>query len=93
MPAHKHENLMAQYAQDALQSATPWELWEFKYDFCAYWGACPGNPSWDNDAQYRRKPAALWGLQRGGAMSDAVELDHLRGDLQEAARVALWGSK
>lgn len=30
MTAHKHANLMMQYAQDAAESVTPWEMWEYK---------------------------------------------------------------
>lgn len=30
MPAHIHAELMAQYAEDALITDKPWELWEYK---------------------------------------------------------------
>jgi len=56
MPAHKHADLMAQYAQDAMVSETPWEFWEFKYDCYADWAALPANPFWYKGVQYRRKP-------------------------------------
>ena len=30
MTAHKHANLMLQYAQDAMETDKPWERWEVK---------------------------------------------------------------
>lgn len=30
MTAHKHAAAMLQYAQDAAESVTPWEMWEYK---------------------------------------------------------------
>jgi hypothetical protein len=56
MPAHKHAEKMMQYAQDALQSETPWKLWEFKHTADTRWVACELNPVWQERDEYRRKP-------------------------------------
>lgn len=56
---HKHAELMAQYAQDAAETDKPWERWERYHDFAGKWVSLTGNPSWYNDAQYRRKPKVI----------------------------------
>ena len=58
MTAHKHAALMLQYAQDALETNTPWTRWEV---------AAPGDkfvslvshPYWVEEYEYRRKPRTL----------------------------------
>ena len=58
MTAHKHAALMAQYAQDALETDTPWKRWEV---------AAPGDkfvslfshPYWGEECEYRRKPRTI----------------------------------
>lgn len=55
---HKHAELMALYAQDAMESETPWERWEYQYNDLA-WDSLDDNPLWDNDVQYRRKPQTI----------------------------------
>jgi len=55
MKAHKHAEKMMQYAQDALQSETPWKLWEFKHTADTRWVACELNPVWQERDEYRRK--------------------------------------
>jgi hypothetical protein len=55
MTAHKHAALMAQYAQDAAETDTPWERWEWKR--CDNkWCQMSVNPGWATDYDYRRKP-------------------------------------
>ena len=44
MTAHKHANLMMQYAQDAAESVTPWEMWEYKLHG-EPWLGCICNPA------------------------------------------------
>jgi hypothetical protein len=61
MSAHKHADLMALYAQDAKETKTPWERWEFKYTPAEEpWCTSPGHPSWSDDMEYRRKPQTSW---------------------------------
>lgn len=56
MTAHKHAALMLQYAQDAQTTDKPWELWELKNEK-GEWVSMFGNPSWDEEYEYRCKPA------------------------------------
>ena len=58
MTAHKHAALMLQYAQDAAETDTPWERWEFKTDWNT-WVELSKNPSWFEDRKYRRKPQVI----------------------------------
>lgn len=58
MTAHKHAALMLQYAQDAAETDTPWERWEFKTDGNT-WVELSKNPSWFEDRKYRRKPQVI----------------------------------
>jgi hypothetical protein len=54
---HKHAELMAQYAEDALTHEKPWTQWEA---YCTKpprnWFALKSHPSWADDHDYRRKP-------------------------------------
>ena len=58
MTAHKHAHLMAQYAQDALETDTPWKRWEFATSGNE-WVSLPENPIWSEYSEYRRKPRTL----------------------------------
>ena len=58
MTAHKHAALMLQYAQDAAETDSPWERWEFKTDVDT-WVELSKNPSWFEDRKYRRKPQVI----------------------------------
>lgn len=57
MTAHIHAALMLQYAQDASTTDKPWELWEYFADH--EWERLTGNPAWDDDTKYRRKPRTI----------------------------------
>ena len=52
---HVHAELMAQYAEDAKTSKTPWELWEY-LDKDDGWTTFRGSPCWYETSVYRRKP-------------------------------------
>jgi hypothetical protein len=56
---HKHAELMAQYAQDALETDRPWERWEYCDEFDSSWEPLTTNPKWFTDFQYRRKPKVI----------------------------------
>lgn len=58
MTAHKHANLMMQYAQDAAETDTPWEMWEYKLHG-EPWFECQDNPAWSENIRYRRKPEVI----------------------------------
>lgn len=54
---HPHAELMAQYAQDAMETDKPWERWE--YDNDREWVRCRSHPSWQVEQKYRRKPRTI----------------------------------
>lgn len=56
---HVHAELMAQYAEDAKTSKTPWELWQVKYSKGdGEWCDCNLSLKWSSSSEYRRKPKA-----------------------------------
>ena len=61
MTAHKHAHLMAQYAQDALETDKPWERWELRSMGSEQWYDCSGSGrvSFSDLCEYRRKPKTL----------------------------------
>lgn len=56
--AHKHAELMMQYAQDALETDTPWERWEQEGMGVGMdkWVTMSCNPAWHPHFEYRHKP-------------------------------------
>lgn len=54
MPAHKHAELMALYAQDAAETGKPWERWECLTS--SGWERFGGDFFFSPDVEYRRKP-------------------------------------
>ena len=57
MTAHKHAALMLQYAQDALETETPWERWQVRGSMYEMWDSLENHgPLWHPDWEYRRKP-------------------------------------
>lgn len=53
--AHKHAELMMQYAQDAMETDTPWDRWQVKSE--KHWHDFTSKqPEWDPELEYRRKP-------------------------------------
>lgn len=60
MTAHIHSELMMQYAQDAMETNTPWELWEWrKANSNELWDELETNPTWCEYNEYRRKPRTI----------------------------------
>ena len=53
---HKHAELMLQYAQDAMETSEPWELWEYSHASSNGWLNLDKMPSWRIGNEYRRKP-------------------------------------
>jgi len=49
---------MMQYAQDALETETPWERWEFKAKM-EKWLSCGYQIIWQPEWEYRRKPKKI----------------------------------
>jgi hypothetical protein len=59
MPAHKYADFMLQYAQDAQETDTPWERWEFE-DFVGDWVSCSIKTKMFNRCfKFRRKPETI----------------------------------
>lgn len=56
MSKHPHAELMAQYAQDAMETDKPWERWQYKNDVMHDWHDCYFPIDWVDCVQYRRKP-------------------------------------
>lgn len=56
---HKYADLMLDYAQDAQETETPWELWEHKHNRNSIWQHLTRHPVWDYDIEYRRKPRTI----------------------------------
>lgn len=58
---HKHAENMKLYAQDAAETDTPWERWEYRDPTCipTFWKPCERTPFWDNRREYRRKPRTI----------------------------------
>lgn len=54
MTAHVHTELMKQYAEDAAETATPWERWEAKFGVNGTWTPCTTGLLWMTDVEYRR---------------------------------------
>lgn len=60
MTAHKHAALMAQYAQDALETETPWTRWQVRRrDAGGQWVDCSIPIGWGVETEYRRKPRTM----------------------------------
>ena len=72
---HKHAELMAAYAADAMTTATPWELWEARAPRKHDWFVMKGDPCWSVDFEYRRKPKtnAQIACELLGQAHDALE--------------------
>ena len=60
MTAHRHAQLMLQYARDAAETEKPWERWEWR-DFYegAPWKKLSFHPLWYTHNDYRRKPQTI----------------------------------
>ena len=59
MTAHKHAHLMAQYAQDAMETDKPWDRWQFRVLDTEGWLDCASGTGFSDLCEYRRKPRTL----------------------------------
>ena len=59
MSGHVHAELMALYAQDAMESETPWERWEYRRSELIGWISVNTHPEWDDCTEYRRKTKTI----------------------------------
>ncbi|MCC8421965.1 hypothetical protein [Photorhabdus thracensis] len=72
MTACIHAELMMQYAQDALRTDEPWELWECEYEKGEGFSTLMYHPSWFEGVIYRRKPEMI----TVGTVSFPKPVDH-----------------
>ena len=57
---HKHAELMALYAEDAMETSEPLELWEMRLPANKTWSNCTdGDMHFSSIFEYRRKPKML----------------------------------
>ena len=56
---HPHAELMALYAQDAMETNKPWERWEYRDAPEDGWYSCVKPPQWAASVQYRRKTRTI----------------------------------
>ena len=55
MNKHPHAELMKLYAEDAMTTEKPWQLWEFQPKDEAVWYRLTNHPAWSHEAKYRRR--------------------------------------
>ena len=55
--AHPHAENMRLYAEDAAETGTPWERWEF--ESAGKWIRLLHHPDWKFDNEYRRIPQPI----------------------------------
>ncbi len=59
---HKHAHHMAEYAKDALETETPYKLWQARINPTGGetpWGNATNHPLWSKGFEYRRKPKTV----------------------------------
>ena len=57
---HIHAELMAQYAQDAMETDKPWKRWEFYSSIDQCWVSFEINhPTWNSGTRFRRRPTTI----------------------------------
>jgi hypothetical protein len=56
---HKHAENMLAFAQDAMETETPWERWEHYCCIHEAWVPIHNSPLWSELSQYRRKPRTI----------------------------------
>lgn len=56
---HKHAELMLEYAQDAMQSETPWDNWEYSINDIDWFQMGGGASAWHPTFSYRRKKKTI----------------------------------
>lgn len=65
MAKHPHAELMKLYAEDAMTTTEPWELWEVRLKGDPTWIPLGIWPTWSPDCEYRHKPktAEIGGIE------------------------------
>ena len=58
MAKHIHAEMMMQYAQDAMETDTPWERWQWRSGN-NLWEELMRHPSWSLSLEYRHKPKMI----------------------------------
>lgn len=55
MNKHPHAELMKQYAEDAMKTSEPWDLWLTRKNGDCNWVRCTNNPVWSESYEYKRR--------------------------------------
>ena len=56
---HPHAEAMRLYAEDAMETETPWERWGCAQVVGLGWRSLNNHPLWETDYLYRRKPQPI----------------------------------
>ena len=76
MTAHKHAALIAQYAQDAIETDEPWERWEVRSNSESLWRTGSSVICFHSSCEYRRKPRTMtYTVTIPEPLRDAPEVD------------------
>lgn len=59
MNKHPHAELMKQYAEDAMKSKEPWDLWLTRKNGDCNWVRCASNPVWSECYEYKRRASVV----------------------------------
>lgn len=59
MAKHIHAELMKQYAEDAMKSQEPWDLWLTRKNGDCNWVRCTSNPVWSECYEYKRRASSV----------------------------------
>ena len=60
MNKHPHAELMKLYAEDAMTTSTPHELWLQRNRCDSHWTRCASNPLWSESHEYKRQPKKVF---------------------------------
>lgn len=86
MTKHIHAELMAQYAQDALETDRPWERWEQRDIGEEDYRPLNCSPSWGLFVEYRRKPETRHEPEY--VYSHKLTFDHFDGSFSDEHSIA-----
>lgn len=60
MNKHPHAELMKLYAEDAMTTNKPWQLWVYRNRADAHWSRCTSSPIWSEAYEYKRSPKKVF---------------------------------
>ena len=60
MNKHPPAELMKLYAEDAMTTPKPWDLWVYRNRADAHWSRCTSSPIWSEAYEYKRSPKKVF---------------------------------